>query len=297
MSQFHERPDASFNLNASKIYREGLLKPRDEIRQWAVHAELTHCLDEIITSRGDPAGSSLRILDIGCGSGAQALWSAIDGHKVVGLEPDANMRDLFGAALQALAEQTPEIGERVTIINARGEDAPEIFGPKRFDAVYAHGVLGYHSPEAQLTLLDAMREVLEPDGIVSLLNVNGGLAPAAQLALLQNWEEAHAALQSGDSGFVERQGVHIRTFSPDERSVLLLAAGFTKIRDSGVRTLTDHLITEPLKGNLETIREVDSIIGHTALGLMSAFVHTIGRPDPSYESGSNAFVSPSFTPY
>ncbi|AUG76825.1 SAM-dependent methyltransferase [Kitasatospora sp. MMS16-BH015] len=132
----------------------------------------------------------LRVLDVGCGQGTQALRLARDGHLVTGLDPDAVT---LGAAQAALAAEPAEVRDRVRLLHGDGHSCGRWFGPRSFDVVLCHGVLMYLSdPDPMLASLARM---LAPGGLLSLL-VRNADALAMRPGLTGDWRAALAAFDS-----------------------------------------------------------------------------------------------------
>jgi SAM-dependent methyltransferase len=81
-----------------------------------------------------------KVLDVGGGAGHQSLPLAQAGYDVAILDPSPAMLD---KARQRLELLPTEAQERVTLIEADGENADEAVGGDRFAGVLCHGVLGY----------------------------------------------------------------------------------------------------------------------------------------------------------
>ncbi|MFC5906392.1 class I SAM-dependent methyltransferase [Streptacidiphilus monticola] len=129
----------------------------------------------------------LRVLDVGCGQGTQALRLARAGHAVTGIDPDPVT---LAAARAAVAVEPPQVQSRITLHAGDGADCGRWFGPGSFDAVLCHGVLMYlEDPEP---LLASLARVLGPGGLLSVLCRNAD-ALAMRPALTGDWTAALAA--------------------------------------------------------------------------------------------------------
>jgi S-adenosylmethionine-dependent methyltransferase len=215
---------------------------RDVVRQELVTAQLVELL-------GTPAaGASLRILDIGCGQGTQAIALARLGHDVTGLDPSRQLLDALDAAL---AVEPADVRGRVHPVEGPGEDAPGLVGGG-FDAVLCHGVLMYVDDDGPL--LSAASEVCRDGGLLSLL-VRNGDALAMRPALLGAWTDANAAFAS--SGYLNRLGLAARAHRRSDLDAAAAAAGWTPERWYGVRVFTDHL-DEPVRSPAEMAAILDA---------------------------------------
>jgi len=208
---------------------EKLGRLRDVVRQRLVAEQLR----ELAGTRG-----GLRVLDVGCGQGTQALALARAGHTVVGLDPSQPLLDRFAGALAAGPDQ---VRRRVTLVAGTGEQAHER-APGPFDLLLCHGVLMYLDDATLARTLAAMSAVAGERAALSLL-VRNGLAPAMRPGLLGDWAAAAAAMgdREGHRRYVNRLGVTARMHTPDDLSAVLGPLGWRLDRWFGVRAFTDHL--------------------------------------------------------
>jgi S-adenosylmethionine-dependent methyltransferase len=85
------------------------------------------------------------------------------------------------------------VQQRVTLIEAAGENADQAVDGQRFAAVLCHGVLGYQEhPEP---LLDQVCRCARADGVISIVAGNARAA-AVRPALERRWEDALASFDS-----------------------------------------------------------------------------------------------------
>ena len=111
------------------------------------------------------AAARLRLLDIGCGYGrdALALWRAL-GLSVTGVDGAARAIELARAALPADARD--RVDYRVATLDA--------IGPERFDVVYSSNVYQLLDPTARVAFRAAVRDHVAPGGLalVSTLSLS-----------------------------------------------------------------------------------------------------------------------------
>jgi SAM-dependent methyltransferase len=189
-------------------------------------------LDEQIAARF-PVGQRLRVLDVGMGQGTQALRLARAGHKVTGVEQDAEM---IAAARAALAEEPEGIQGRVRIVEGDGHQTGVHFLPGSFDVVLCHGVLMYvEEPDA---LLAGLARMLAPGGLLSLL-VRNAEALAMRPGLSGDWQGAIDAFDSDT--YRNRIGVDARADRLDALSATLAGIAAPLQAWYGVRVFTDTL--------------------------------------------------------
>jgi S-adenosylmethionine-dependent methyltransferase len=193
-------------------------RTRNTVRQRLVAAQVA-----VLAAGTGP----LRVLDVGCGQGTQALALAVAGHRVTGLDPSTELLSRF-------ARDASDAGVVVQLVNGPGERAAEL-APGPFDLVLCHGVLMYLDDPAPL--LDALTAVAAPGAALSLL-VRNGLAPAMRPGLRG---ESRAALDAFDSpDYTTRLGLAARMHTPSELDELLVPAGWRPHRWYGVRVFSDH---------------------------------------------------------
>ncbi|QTA31512.1 methyltransferase domain-containing protein [Streptomyces sp. CA-256286] len=201
---------------------------RDTVRQELVARQL----DEQIAGRF-PVGQRLRILDVGTGSGVQALRLARAGHSVTGLESDA---ELLRAAREALATEPEGIRERVKLIEGEGRETGVHFLPGSFDVVLCHGVLMY--VEEPDPMLAGLARMLAPGGLLSLL-VRNADALAMRPGLTGDFG---AALEAFDTAtYTDRRGLTVRADRLEALRATLAGIAAPLHAWYGVRVFTDNL--------------------------------------------------------
>lgn len=132
----------------------------------------------------------VRVLDVGGGAGNQSFPLAQAGYDVTILDPSAAMLD---KARQRLALLPAGARQRVTLLQADGENAAEAVGRERFAGVLCHGVLGYlEDPEP---LVAQLCRCVEAGGIVSIMTGNAR-ATAVQPAMERRWADALASFDA-----------------------------------------------------------------------------------------------------
>lgn len=128
-----------------------------------------------------------KVLDVGGGAGNQTFPLARAGYDVTILDPSSAMLDKARMRLEGLPV---EARQRVTLLQADGENADEAVGGDRFAGVLCHGVLGYlEDPEPLVAQLCCCADA---GGIVSIMTANAN-ATAVQPALERRWADALAS--------------------------------------------------------------------------------------------------------
>lgn len=199
-----------------------------------------------------------RVLDIGCGQGTQALRLARRGHAVTGL--DSSDR-LLGDFRVALALEPSAIGDRVRLVRGEAEAISDLFAPASFDVVLCHGVLMYFPDPGPL--LDAIAQVVAPDGTVSLL-VRNGDALAMRPGLLGDWDGVGKAFDS--AVYQNRIGVNARADRLTELTDELTRRQLSVPQWYGVRVFTDTAASDaplPDEASLQAILDFEERAGRT----------------------------------
>jgi tellurite methyltransferase len=105
-----------------------------------------------------PPDQPLRLLDVGCGEGRNAVFFARNGYEVIAF--DSSPKGLEKTRL--LAERT---GVGVEVFQA---DVNEYRPAGTFDVVFSTGVLHYVPPEVRPEILRSYREATAPGGLNAL---------------------------------------------------------------------------------------------------------------------------------
>jgi len=177
------------------------------------------------------SGPALRVLDVGCGQGTQALGLARAGHAVTGLDPSPALLAEFRAALAAEPE---DVRMRVQLVEGAGTDAPRLT-PGPFDLICCHGVLMYLDDPGPF--LAALTAVAAPGARLSLL-VRNGLALAMRPGLRGDSAAALAAFDRLE--YVNRLGIAARAHTPAGLDGTCAPLGWRPERWFGVRVFSDH---------------------------------------------------------
>ncbi len=188
---------------------------------------------ELLASLGQPPQ---RVLDIGGGSGIQAVSLARVGHEVVIVDPDERM---LADARTLAAKELGSMRTLVSTVPGRGEDAPALVAGD-FDLVCCHSVLMYTSDPSEL--LGAVAEMARPRGSVSILGLNRH-ALAMRYGLRGAFRHALTAMQQGT--VCTDDEIPVRADYPEDIDDTMRAAGLQSHGWSGVRIFSDHLDDAP----------------------------------------------------
>jgi len=200
----------------------------------------THVLDRQL-SWHIPSGP-VRVVDVGGGAGNQSIPLARKGHGVTIVDSSEAM---LGRAADALSLEHEEVAERVRLVQALGEDAPQALDGATFDLVLCHGVIMY-VPDPPL-LVSSLARLAKPGGLVSLVFKNAA-SLASRPALQGDWA---AALEAFDQRHqTNGLGVDTVTHTHGEIFDMLEANEVEPIGWYGVRLFTDGWVRD-MPGNDE----------------------------------------------
>jgi SAM-dependent methyltransferase len=197
-----------------------------------VARQLAEQVTEHFGAAGRLYGPPLRVLDVGCGEGTQAVRLARAGHLVTGLDPNPVS---LGAAQAALSAEPPDVRQRVNLLTGEGGDCGRWFRPGTFDVVLCHGVLMY-MPEAE-PMLASLARVLAPGGMLSVV-VRNGDALAMRPGCGGDWTGAAEAF--GSDHYTNRLGVATRADRLEPMTRTLAEIAVPLRRWYGVRVFTDQ---------------------------------------------------------
>ena len=173
------------------------------------------------------------VLDVGGGAGHQSFPLAQAGYEVTLLDSSPAM---LGRARQRLARLPAEAQDRVTFLEADGENADGATGGQRFAGVLCHGVLGYL--EQPGPLVSQLCRCAAAGGIVSIMTGNAR-AGAVRPALERRWDDALAAFDARTE--IGVLGVRGRADTVEELGALLRGRGVEPLRWYGVWLFVDWL--------------------------------------------------------
>jgi S-adenosylmethionine-dependent methyltransferase len=182
----------------------------------------THVIDAHLRAHLPPP--PLRIVDIGGGAGNQSIPLAHAGYDLTIVDPSPAMLD----------RARERAGTSVTLVEARGEDAPAVLTGQRFGAVLCHGVLMYLDDPSPL--VDALCSLAAPGGVVSIVAKNVEVM-AARPALAGDWAGALAAFDADRQ--VNGLGVETRGDRVESLEVMLRDRDVEPVAWYGVRLFTD----------------------------------------------------------
>lgn len=179
-----------------------------------------------IAGSGDP----LDVLDLGGGTGGDAVRLAQLGHRVTVVDPSPD-------ALASLHRRGVEAGlsRPVTAVQGDTNDLLDHVGSASFDLVVCHGVLEHVDDPG--FALSTVGTVLRPGGHVSVV-VAGRNAAVAARALAGDFVTAQTLL-GRTAGAWDVRSMGPRRFVLQELEELLTARGFSPVAAHGLRVFAD----------------------------------------------------------
>ena len=189
----------------------------------------THVVDAHLRAHLPPP--PLGVVDIGGGGGHQSIPLAHAGYEVTIVDPSPAM---LGRAEQLIAAEDDRTADRITLVEAAGEEAPSRLDGQRFGGVLCHGVIMYLEDPAPM--IEALSRLASGGGIVSIVAKNVDTL-ALRPALEGDWA---AALEAFDA---ERQvnglGLDTRGDRIEDLSAMLAGYEVDPVAWYGVRLFTD----------------------------------------------------------
>jgi S-adenosylmethionine-dependent methyltransferase len=255
---------------ASQFADEAYASVKGYVRTYVMHQQLLEHLP--------PPPAS--VLDIGGGAGHQSFPLARAGYDVTMLDPSSAMLNKARQRLQILPAETRQ---RITFVQADGENADEAVSGERFTAVLCHGVLGYlEQPEP---LVNQLCRCAAAGGIVSIMTGNAR-AMAVRPALERRWDDALAAFDSRrEIGVLGVRGI---AHTVEELSELIQSHGVEPLRWYGVWLFVDWL---EFSGAELDPSDSDEVAATAAVELeasrrdphrqLSRVFHLVGRKSPT----------------
>ena len=246
---------------AERNWQARLGKLRDVVRQELLTRQLAAELPP----------PPVRIIDLGCGQGTQALRLARRGYEVTAVDAS---RDLLARFERDLAAEPAEVRARVRLERGLIEDLAERSGVSPAPAVLCHGVLMYLADPGPV--LRVIAGLTAPGGMASLL-VRNGDALAMRPGLLGDW--AACARAFGSVAYANRIGVTARADRRADLTTRLAGLGLEVTAWYGVRVFTDTAPddAEP-QADLDALLDCEERAGRTdPYRQVSALLHLIAR--------------------
>ncbi len=244
-----------------------MVEPRRSAIRSAVVFEALQAALEARQSTHEPdpqpaPARSLRVVDLGGGTGGLAVRIAQLGHEVVVVDPSPD-------ALASLENRAAQSGVTGSVRGVLGDAATlhEVVGEHSTDVVICHGVLEVVDEPAEA--LAAAAAVLVDHGCLSVLAAQRSAAIFGR-AIAGHLDDALAALADPDGSWGSTDPVP-RRFSRQQLASLVAEAGFTVAEVRGVRVFADHLsgaVVDAEPGAADALLELEAAVA-TDLDFMS----------------------------
>ncbi len=195
----------------------------------------------------------IHILDAGSGNGAETLPLAQTGYQLTWLDASETLL-ADGSQLASDAG----VSEQISIKVGSVEQLRQLFAATSFDAILLHNVIQY-VPEGTLpALFDDFRQLLKPNGFLSLVTVNRFSEPFRHAISHHDLAKASDAI-GAKSAYSAVFDHTIRVYDADDMSQLLAKAGFKIAAHYGVRLLIDYIQKDELKFNPQSYRQLEQL--------------------------------------
>src|SRR5229473_4325549 len=180
------------------------------------------------------AEKSLCALDVGCGTGANAVRLAQLGMHVTLLDSSPAMLDIAKGAAREVG-----VTDKVVLQHDDAGQFANLFHTRSFDVILCHNILEY-CDDPGAVLRGAARALRDSSAMLSVLVRN------------RAGEVFKAAIQAGDLAVAENNltaewgqeslyGGRVRLFTSDSLQAMLKAASLAVIAERGIRVLVDYL--------------------------------------------------------
>jgi len=218
------------------------------------------------------AKDSLRVLDVGCGTGAIAVRLARLGLQVTVLDSSQAMLDIASRTARDAV-----VTERIALKLGDAAELANIFNSELFDVILCHNTLEYVDDPGAV-LRGAARVMRDSSAIISILVRN------------RAGEVLKAAIQAGDLAAAERNlasewgeeslyGGPVRLFTPDALQALLNGAALEVVAKRGVRVISDYLPPNVNRGGeYDRIFELERKLGaQSEFAAVARYTHCLAR--------------------
>jgi S-adenosylmethionine-dependent methyltransferase len=192
-----------------------------------------------------------RVLDVAGGNGLAAVRLATLGHEVTVLDPAGAMLSIAKERAEAL-----DVADRLHIVQAAAEDAPDLFAADEFDVVLCHNLLQY--VEDRRAVLAAIMTPLRRDGLLSVLAPNADSDPLRTAIHRRDPGQALRELDSGLS-YVDLVDTELPACTAAETFGHLAELGFGLVTRYGVRCVLDYIADEELTSDPAFLADLERL--------------------------------------
>ena len=216
-----------------------------------------------------------QVLDVGGGTGLDAIPFAKQGHEVA-------LLDYSGEMIEEAKRSAEEAGvsDRITFHQGDINSIPTLFPNTRFDLILCHNVLQY--VDDINTAIKTMSKALKLNGSLSIIAVNRNSEPY-RLALHQL--DLDGALASLDADMLRtavfNADVHAR--SVEDLREPLRAAGCSIEGDYGIRCVCDYIQNDEIKNDPAFFAKLEKLeyelSGRAPFKNMAKFFQVVARKE------------------
>ncbi len=228
----------------------------------------------VVADRQDQLGRSLRVVDLGGGTGGLAVPLARLGHHVTVIDPSLD-------ALASLSRRAGDsrVAERIMAVQGDSATLLDVHPDADADLVCCHGVLEFvEDPAATLRSVAA---VLAPGGYVSLVAATR-IAAVLSRAMAGHFDQAQQALTSDDGRWGPADPLP-RRFDAAGLTALVEDAGLLVHDVHGLRIFSDLVPASSVDSDadraalLELERTASRHPDYAFLGHIGAALHVLAR--------------------
>jgi S-adenosylmethionine-dependent methyltransferase len=235
-----------FDAHAS-AYHDYLSSPWGRL----LHNISTANVQRHIAERYPQQDHVLRILDVGGGTGVDAIPFAAQGHSVSILDPSIELLKTARHNAQAAG-----VSERVQFYKAELASIPKLFPQGHFDIILCHNVLQYVSDLRGA--LEAILYALVPSGFISTICVNRYSEPY-RMALQQlrpDMAYEHLNTSTIFSGVAK---VDVQAYTAEEMSRAFQEVGSSLLAHYGLRCVFDYIPDNDRKNDPAFLAELEHL--------------------------------------
>jgi ubiquinone/menaquinone biosynthesis C-methylase UbiE len=251
--------------SGAKQYADYLETPEGRLRSDLAFANLQNFLPL-------QGKSSLRALDLGCGTGATAIRLARLGIHVTLLDSSPAMLDIAKCAAQEA-----NVTDKIALQHGDVIQLTDLFPTRSFDVILCHNILEY-CDDPGAVLRGAARVLRDSSAFLSVVvrnragdvlkaAIQAGDLAAAENGLTAEW--GHESLYGGK----------VRLFTPDSLRAMLAEASLAAIAERGVRVLADYLPPRVSRSaDYEQIFALEQKLGSwPEYAAISRYIHCLAR--------------------
>jgi S-adenosylmethionine-dependent methyltransferase len=213
-------------LSGARNYAAYLGTPEGRLRLDLSFANL----QEVLPTAQD----SLRVLDLGAGTGATAVRLARLGFHVTLLDSSPEMLDIAMRAAQEAG-----VTAKITLKDGDAANVADLLLGERFDVIVCHNILEYVDDPGPV--LRGAAGLLRNSGAILSVLVRSRAGEVLKTAIKSGDLEATENLLTAQRGRESLYGGSVRLFAPDELLEMSNEAGLEVITRRGVRVVADYL--------------------------------------------------------